>query len=181
MALGAGSIARRYARALFAIGADKAQFEAFGSEVSSLAALFTGSAELRQALENPVFQMSQRRRVLERLLPQVAPSPDVQKFALLLLERRRITLLPRIAEAFSRLTDERLGRLRATITSPKALDAGTVASVTRALESRTGKKILAETRIDPGLIGGIVAQVGDLIFDGSLRARLDALRARVLQ
>jgi F-type H+-transporting ATPase subunit delta len=102
MAVLGGSVARRYARALFEIGADRGTFEAFGVELERLAEVYEGSPELRQALENPVFQLAQRRRVLERILPQLAPSLDVQKFAYLLLERRRIGLLPRIAECARR-------------------------------------------------------------------------------
>lgn len=180
MAAMGGSVARRYARALFGIGESKNSFEAFGFELASLAEVYEGAHDLRQALENPVFQLDQRKRVMGGLLPRLAPSPDVQRFAYLLLERRRINLLPRIAVAYAEMVDVKLGRLRATIVSPRALDPATLENVQRALERRTGKKIVATTAIDPALIGGIVARVGDLVFDGSLKSRLDALKGRVL-
>jgi F-type H+-transporting ATPase subunit delta len=175
-----GSVARRYARALFDLGEARGTFEALGGELAQLAAVYEGSPDLRQALENPVFQLAQRRRVLESLLPRLAPSGDVQKFALLLLERRRLRLLPRIAQSYTDLVDAKLGRLRATVLSAKPLDPGTLGGVQRALEKRTGKKIVTTTAVDPALLGGVVARVGDLVFDGSLKSRLDGLRARVL-
>ena len=68
-------------------------YEALGQELSDLAALFQGSTELRQTLVNPVFKPSEKRAILEKILPRVTPSPIVQRFALLLLERGRIVLL----------------------------------------------------------------------------------------
>src|SRR5207302_9155133 len=85
MAAMAGSVARRYARALFAIGVDRGTFEQLGQELGELAALWGASPELRQALENPVFKAAEKRAVLERVLPRVAPTVDVQRFLLLLL------------------------------------------------------------------------------------------------
>jgi F-type H+-transporting ATPase subunit delta len=180
MAALGGSVARRYARALFEIGVDRGSFEAFGTQLDDLAATYAGSPELRQTLENPVFQLSQRRQVLESLLPRVAPSREVQSFALLLLERGRIGALASIARAYRDMVDGKLGRVRATVSSARALDPATQSSVQRALERRTGKKVVLTTAVDPTLIGGIVARVGDLVFDGSLRTRLDGLRSRIL-
>jgi F-type H+-transporting ATPase subunit delta len=180
MASFGGSVARRYARALFEIGAARGKVEAFGTELAELAGTYAGSPELRQTLENPVFKLDQRRAVLERLLPAVAPSPEVRSFALLLLDRRRLVALPDIARAFAEMVDASLGQVRATVTSAQVMDPATQAAVQRALEKRTGKKVLITAGVDPALIGGIVAQVGDLVFDGSLRTRLATLQSRIL-
>ena len=180
MAAFGGSVARRYARALFDIGVSKSNYEVFGGELAALAATYESSPELKQTLENPVFKLDQRRGILDKLLPRVAPSTEVRSFAQLLLERGRIGALPAIARAYKELVDEKLGRLQATVTSAQPLDAATAASVQRALERRTGKKVVLTTSVDPTLIGGIVARVGDLVFDGSLKTRLEGLRSRIL-
>ena len=180
MAAFGGSVARRYARALFDIGLDQTRYELFGDELSALAGTYEASPELRQTLENPVFKLDQRRGILEKVLPRVAPSKEVRSFALLLLERGRISALPAIARSYKELVDEKLGRLQATVTSAQPLDPATAASVQRALERRTGKKVVLTTSVDPDLIGGIVARVGDLVFDGSLKTRLEGLRTRIL-
>ena len=89
---------------------------------------------------------------------------------------RRINVLPAIARAYKELVDEKLGRVQATVTSAQPLDPATAASVQRALERRTGKRVVITSNGRPRLIGGIVARVGDLVFDGSLKSRLEALR-----
>jgi F-type H+-transporting ATPase subunit delta len=180
MAALGGSVARRYARALFDIGVSKGSFETLGQELEALATLYADSAELRQALENPVFKPSQKRALLESLLPRVAPSPAARNFALLLLERNRIGVLPAIARAYQEMTDAQLGRVRAVVTSARPLDPLAVTEIQRALEKRTGQKVILKTEVDPELIGGVVARVGSLVFDGSLRTKLATLQSRLL-
>jgi F-type H+-transporting ATPase subunit delta len=180
MAAFGGSVARRYARALFGIGVDAGKFEALGREIEDFAALLEQSDELRQALENPVFAPSEKRKVLETLLPRVAPTPEVQRFVLLLLERRRIVLLPAIARAYRDMTDVHLGRVRARVISAEPLAEPVLDRVRRSLEQRTGKQVIVETAVDPELIGGVVARVGDLVLDGSVRTQLEDLRLKLL-
>jgi F-type H+-transporting ATPase subunit delta len=104
----------------------------------------------------------------------------VQRFVLLLLERRRIVLLPSIARAYRDMADAHLGRVRAQITSAEPLAAAALDRVRRSLEQRTGKQVIVETAVDPDLIGGLVARVGDLVLDGSVRTQLSDLRAKLL-
>src|SRR5574342_1074140 len=94
-----GSVARRYARALFSIGLDQANFEQLGRELDALASLYESSRELREAMQNPVFKATEKRAILEKILPRVAPSRLTQNFVLLLVERNRIGLLPQIPRA----------------------------------------------------------------------------------
>jgi F-type H+-transporting ATPase subunit delta len=180
MAALGGSVARRYARALFGMGVDAGNFEALGQEIAELAALLTSSLELRQALENPVFKTEEKRAVLEQLLPRVTPTAEVRRFVLLLLERRRLAILPAIARAYRDLADQHTGRIRARVTSAEALSPAALDRVRHSLEQRTGKKVILETSVDPDLIGGLVARVGDLVLDGSLRTQLAELRSKLL-
>ena len=180
MAAMGGSVARRYARALFGIGIDAGNFEALGREIDDLSTLLVSSPELRNALENPVFKPAEKRAVLEQILPRVTPTAEVRRFVLLLLERRRIVLLPAIARAYRDLTDAQLGQVRAEVTSAQELAPGTLDRVRRSLEQRTGKKVIVNAKVDADLIGGLVARVGDLVLDGSVRTQLDDLRTRLL-
>jgi F-type H+-transporting ATPase subunit delta len=180
MAALGGSVPRRYARALFDIGLAKGSFELYGKELEALADIYQRSPELRHALENPIFQLAQRRKLLEAVLPRIGASAETQRLALLLLDRQRISILPGIARAYREMVDQQLGRVRATVTTAKPLDPAALVSVQRALERRTGKKVIVTTEVDPSLIGGLVARVGDLLLDGSLRSRLESLRSRVL-
>jgi len=175
-----GSISRRYARALFSIGVDRGSFEQLGQELDAVAELWAGSPELRQALENPIFKDSEKRAVMQSLLPRVAPTPDVQKFVLLLLDRRRLTAVPNIARAYREMADLHTGRVRAHVTSAQALGPAELERIRQSLARRTGKQVILESAVDAGLIGGVVARVGDLVLDGSVRTQLGALRERLL-
>jgi len=137
MAALAGSIARRYARALFAIGVDKRNFEALGKELDAMAALWNEATDIRQSLSNPIFKLSQKRAILQGLLPQVAPTREVQSLALLLLERGRIAALPVIARAYQEMSDDKLGRARATVRSARPLDGATEMEIRRMLERQS--------------------------------------------
>lgn len=178
--MAAGSVSRRYARALFSMGVDRGTFEQLGKELDAFSDLWTGSAELRQALENPVFKASEKRAVLEGLLPRVSPSPDVQKFILLLLDRRRLHGVGAIARSYREMADAHTGRVRAHVTSAQPLAAAELERVRQSLAKRTGKQVILEASVDPALIGGLVARVGDLVLDGSVRTQLGTLRDKLL-
>ena len=180
MAAMAGSVSRRYARALFSIGVDRGNFEQLGKELDAVAELWEGAPELREALANPVFKTSEKRAVLQSLLPRVAPTADVQKFVLLLLERRRLPAVVSIARAYREMADLHTGRVRAQITSAQPLGPAELERVKQSLARRTGKQVIVEASVDPALIGGIVARVGDLVLDGSVRTQLGTLRDKLL-
>jgi F-type H+-transporting ATPase subunit delta len=180
MAAMGGSVARRYAKAIFAIGVDKGNFELLGRQLNELADLWKDSPDLRQTLENPVFKVAQKRAVLQGLMPRVAPARPVQSLALLLLERGRIAMLPALAQAYEEMCDDKLGRVRARVSSATPLDLASETEIRKALERRTGKKVLMTTVVDPALIGGVVAHVAGLVLDGSVAARLSALKNRLL-
>ena len=180
MAAMAGSVSRRYARALFSIGVDHGSFEQLGKELDAVAELWAGSPELREALANPVFKVSEKRAVLQGLLPRVAPTADVQRFVLLLLERRRLPAIGNIARAYREMADLHTGSVRAQVTSAQPLGPAELERVRQSLARRTGKQVIVEASVDPGLIGGVVARVGDLVLDGSVRTQLGTLRGKLL-
>jgi F-type H+-transporting ATPase subunit delta len=176
----AGSLARRYARALLDIGIAKGSYEQLGRDLDELAALYSGSRDLTEALTNPVFPMARRRAVLEAVLERAAVSPVTRNFVLLLLERERFPYLPAIARELRVMVDERAGRVRAVVTSARPLSPENVASIQAALEKVSGKKVLLEKKEDPALLGGVVAKVGDVVYDGSVRTQLESMRERFL-
>lgn len=176
----AGSLARRYARALLEIGIAKGNFEELGRQLDDLAALYSGSRDLTEALTNPVFAQSRRRAVLEAILDRTAAAPITRNFVLLLLDRERMPYLPAIARELRAMVDERAGRVRVSVTSARPLSADHVASVQAALEKTSGKKVVLDKKEDPALLGGVVAKVGDVLYDGSVRTQLERMRERFL-
>jgi F-type H+-transporting ATPase subunit delta len=176
----AGSIARRYARALLDIGVAQGNFEKLGDELDGLGAMYSGSRDLAEALTNPVFPQAKRRAVLEEVLGRAGVTAVTRNFVLLLLDRERLPYLPAIARELRVMVDERAGRVRVTLTSARPLPAGHVGDVQAALERATGKKVLLDKKEDAALLGGVVAKVGDVVYDGSVRTQLEQMRERFL-
>jgi F-type H+-transporting ATPase subunit delta len=176
----AGSIGRRYAKALLQIGVASQSYDALGRELDRAAETISSSAELKFAIENPVFAVSQRHRILEDVATRLGLSATIKNLLLLLLDKGRIAALPDIARAHRELVDQQAGRARATITSAAPLDPAVEARLKGALEKQTGKTVLLDKKVDPSLIGGVITQVGDLVFDGSVKSQLDKMRQELV-
>jgi len=175
-----GSIARRYAKALLSIGVQQQTFDALGKELDRTAETLTRSPELKVALANPVFPLEKRRAVLEDVARRLALSKVVRNFVMLLLDKGRIGSLPDIARAHRALVDEHAGRVRASITSSRPLDPALEARLKTALEKQSGKVVILEKREDPAIIGGLITQLGDIVYDGTVRTQLAMLREQLL-
>lgn len=175
-----GSIARRYAKALMAIGIETKTYEGLGRELERLASAYQSSPDLREALGNPIFPMSQRKRLLEELGRRLALSRTVAHFAQMLLDRARISYLPDIARQLRTLVDAQAGRVRARVTTARTLDIATEVRIKAALERATGKTVVLEKREDPALIGGVITQIGDVVYDGSVATQLANIRQQIL-
>jgi F-type H+-transporting ATPase subunit delta len=173
-----GSVARRYARALLAIGKDQHKDDVLAAEFERLAEVYENSPDLQVVLANPVFSATQRQNVLNSIAARLVLSKTTQDAARLLLARGRMPQLPGIARALREMVDEQAGRVRARLISAKPLDKGTEVRIRAALGRSTGKSVVLDTKEDPSLLAGIVAQVGDVVYDGSLAAQIQALRGR---
>jgi F-type H+-transporting ATPase subunit delta len=170
------AIARRYAKALLLIGQQDGQTERYRSEILSIAELVGGERRLDQAINNPLYESSARRRVLQSILARLAPSKAVESFLMLLFEKGRFGFLGAISDFYQKLADELKGVARATLVSASALSVEAVDRIRLALSKRTGKEIILDVKQDPSLIGGVITQIGDLVLDGSIRTQLTHMR-----
>ncbi len=171
-----GSIARRYAKALLEIGREESQVDRFGDDLQRLLRVCESAGILTSVMANPVFTLAERRGVLDQLFAGQALHPHTSNFLRLVLDKDRFAALPDIVREYRALADAEAGRVRATVTTAAELTPATREAVARALAQATGKKVVLDTRIDPSLLGGLVAQVGGRVFDASLRTRLDRLQ-----
>lgn len=174
--MSAGSLGRRYAKALMQIGAEDNSYQRIGTEVASLAKAIEVSSDLAQTLTNPVFPRDDREKIVLAILSRIGASPTVINFSKLLLDRERMSIVPDISRELNALIDEKSGQLTAEVTSATALNATQQQELKATLEALSGKKIQLKTSEDPELLGGVVAKVGDLVYDGSLRTQLQTLR-----
>jgi F-type H+-transporting ATPase subunit delta len=169
--------ARRYAKALFSLARDDGRVAEVRGELARLGALFAESAELRSVLLQPLYPGSERRAVLRAICERLGASQLFRNFQAFLVDQRRLVDWAAIEEEYARLADAEAGLRKARVRTASPLSSAQRERLERALERRTGGRIELEIEVDPALVGGAVAQVGDTVFDGSLRTQLQQLRA----
>ncbi len=170
------TIARRYAKALLIIGKEDGQAEAYGKELDGFARMISRENALAQAIGNPLYGAAGRKKVLETVVDKVGISKVVSSFLLLLFDKGRFDFLSDINDFYQKLADELKGVLRASLVSASELSSETVEKIRTTLSKRTGKDIILQVEQDPGLIGGIVSRIGDLVLDGSIKSQLLNMR-----
>ena len=170
----AGSLARRYAKAIFQIG--QQSVDKIGTDLKSLADAMKSSPELQSLLSNPAIRRADRRKVIDALLTRIVAAPNTKNLVYLLLDGERLSSLPDISRELAAMIEEKGGRISAEVTSAKPLDAAQLTQITSALEKISGKKVDVVKKEDPALLGGVVAKLGDVVYDGSLKTQLRAIR-----
>lgn len=171
-----GSLARRYARAVLEIGTANGNLDKIGADLRSLAKAMRESAELVTVLTNPAIRRADRRRVIDGLLQRIGAELHSKNLVYLLLDGERLGSLEAISREVDAMIEAKAGRMSAEITSAKPLDATQLSLIITSLEKLSGKKIAVTRREDPDLLGGVVAKLGDTVYDGSLRTQLRTLR-----
>lgn len=174
--IGGQGIARRYAQALFSLGEEGAGVDNLLNEVDELTETALVMPELERALFTPIYPRTERRGIVSELALKLELSRETRNFAMLLVDANRMSLLPDIRDGLRNLVEQAAGRLKASVTSARPLSDAQLDSVQQALSRRTNAQVRLETQVDPGLIGGIVVRLGDLLLDGSLRTQLNSLR-----
>jgi F-type H+-transporting ATPase subunit delta len=168
----------RYARALFDITlAENRDLVAVSRDLSAFAGLTHGNESLSRVLTNPAIPAPRKRAVVEQLLSRAgALPPALAKLLLLLADRDRLALLPDIAHAFETRLMDYQNVVRAEVVTAMDLSAERVQSLKQGLMRATGREVQLETRVDPTIIGGAVARIGSIVFDGSVTRQLEKLK-----
>lgn len=176
-----GSIARRYARALFSLAVETDRVEPWSDALLALKTVVEGSPDLRDVLSNPVYTKDQRRAIVGQLAAAHRLDAEPANLLFLLADRSRLGYLGAVVETFRALADAKLGRLRAKVTSAVPLDAAASQAMADRLSQATRATVLLDRTVDPALLGGVVAQVGNFVYDGSVRTQLEDLRRTLKQ
>ena len=176
-----GSIARRYAKALFSLAVDSGRVEPWAKSLEALRQAAEASSDLRDVLSNPIYSREQRRAVVEKLAAALALDADPANLLFLLGDRNRLDYLAAVVDTFRNLADQHLGRIRAKVTSAVKLDDVAAQAIADKLSQATKAKVLLDRAVDPAILGGVVAQVGSLVYDGSVLAQLEDLRRQLKQ
>jgi F-type H+-transporting ATPase subunit delta len=172
----ASAAARRYARALFSLAQETQAVESVRSEIDQVGSLFESEPTLRAALFRPLHPVAERRAALKAVCERVGVSDSVRNFFAFLIDQRRLVDFDAIQDEFSRLADAAAGLVKAHVTAAAPLEDSQRERLQRALTARTGRNVELDVTVDPELIGGAVAVVDNVVFDGSLRTQLQQLR-----
>jgi F-type H+-transporting ATPase subunit delta len=175
----AGSLAKRYARALVEAAAASDDLEGVGRDLRAIVDVLRDHRELRQFLANPSVSRRDAAEVVKDIGAAMRLSPLAATFLLIVLEAGRVAGLEAILRAYELLMDDRLDRVKALVTTAAPLEAEAQTELRRRLGEVTGKDVYLELRQDPTLLGGVVTQIGSRVYDGSLKTQLARVRAEM--
>jgi len=177
------AIGLRYARALADVvlsSRNEVSAEQALDQIRSFAAAVVTSAELHDVLLSPAVQPSRKRAVIAKLGEPLGLSRIVQNFLFVIVDHRRVGILPETAEGLEEIFDEHFGFARADISTARTLDPAQASALEAQLGRMTGKKIRPRYSLDESLMGGAVARIGSTVYDGSVRGHFDQLRRRLI-
>jgi F-type H+-transporting ATPase subunit delta len=175
-------IARNYAETLLTLAERQGPgaLDEWGRAIDQLDGMLATDPRARQFLKTPRVRPEQKKEALRQALAGRAPELFV-RFVMVLVDKRRQSLIPEIAQAYRDLVDQRMGRARVEVTISHAPDAELQAEIQRALEVQLGRTVIPTYKVDPDLLGGMVLRLGDEILDGSVRSRANGLRRRLME
>ncbi len=166
------ALTRRYAKALVELGVEQKTVESYGDELAKVKEVLTQEELLRQLLDSPTLNLDKKKAMLADLCKVLELSEGMIKFLGLLLSKGRLCFLSQIESDYRSQADELSGILPAKITSAVELDDVQQQAIASSLEKKTGKQVAITVEVDPGLIGGLQAEIGGRLFDGSVKTQL---------
>lgn len=172
--------ATRYARALLDVAVrEKVDVDQIERELASIVDLFAQYPALERVFLNPVVPVPRKRAAMDALTARAGVLPIVAKLLGLLAERDRLVLVPGLLAAYrDRLLDYR-NVVRAEVTTTTALAPERAKSIEASLARLTGRTIALSTKVDPTIIGGVVARIGSTVYDASVTRHLERMREKL--
>ena len=168
-------IARRYAQALIEIGKENNRVEEFKTELKKISDLLKKFPEFQKALLSPLYSAEDLKKIILGVAEKINLSETIRNFLCLLVDKRRIQYFSAILELYEDLTYQISGFVKARVIAARPLSTRDFESIKKSLEGITQKKVLLNSVVEPQIIGGVIAEVGDKIFDGSIRNQLQRI------
>ncbi|MBV9886430.1 MAG: ATP synthase F1 subunit delta [Acidobacteria bacterium] len=173
------SASLQYANALADIALAQGAGDPALRQLTDFRDAYAESAELRNFLASPAVDREAKHGVIERLVARLGASKIVRNFLFVVTDHGRMHILPEIVESFQEVIRKRQGIAEAEIFSAVDLTAAQKAEFAFTLERMTGQRIEPKYSLDPSLLGGAVVRIGDAIYDGSVRNRLNEMRSKL--
>ena len=169
--------ARVYAEALFDVAKEKGRLDAIRDELGQFADSLDSNRELQTFFFSPYFSTAEKIDGLVRAID--GADPELTNFLELLIEKHRMPEVFRIRRRLDELWKHENRRIEVTVTSAVELEPAVVEKIGEEIERQTGQEVELASRVDDGVIGGIVLQVGNMVLDASIHSRLEKLRKSV--
>lgn len=173
------TVARRYSAALFALAKDAGSIDSTVRELDAFVAALKSDPAIAEFFGSPVIERARKTELLKSALSGRA-SELISGFLTLLVAKRRENLVETIARQMHELSDEDALRATAHIATPAGLDPAELADLARRLSRVYKRTIVPQAKVDPGILGGAVVQVGDKYVDASIAGKLEAVRRHLL-
>jgi F-type H+-transporting ATPase subunit delta len=171
----------RYARALFEVAsAEKADLQKIEADLAQFVDLFRQHPPLERVLLNPAVPAPRKRDAVAALVRSANPSAVLGKMLLLLAARDRLVVLPDLLAAYRDRLLTQQNIVRAEVTTAAPLPPDRTQAIERSLSNATGRTVALTTRVDPSIIGGLVARVGGTVYDASVTKQLEKMKKRLV-
>jgi F-type H+-transporting ATPase subunit delta len=173
------TIAQHYADALAEVAISQKSADKVRRELRDFLALLRESAQLGVLLGSPAVSRANKHAVAGALVERMGASRTLRNFLFVVIDQRRVGLLPEIQQAFDARLDDLEGVARADVTTARELNERERKQLRTVLERLSGRRVEANYQLDPALIAGAVVRVGSTIYDGSVRTQLERLRVKL--
>jgi len=174
-------LAKRYARALLTLGEQDGNRQLYGEELNRFVDFWLQNPEFADAVSNPLYPKENRKAICRTVIQKMEFTPVFGALVDLMIEKNRLQIIADVRTYYQKLLDDLANVSRAKVISAAPLPDEAVENIKAALEKVTGRSIMVETEQDPELIGGVVARVGDLVFDGSVKTQLMSIKENLMK
>jgi F-type H+-transporting ATPase subunit delta len=175
------SIAKRYAKGLFAVGERDGKYKSYLEELEGILGVFDREQRLKKALVLPLLEVKKRKELLSDVMRSLGASPSVSSLFNLLVENNRMGYLPIIRDVYQELVDDKEGRVRGTLWTAYPIEETFRNRIAEVLKDKFNKEVVLETVEDKSLIGGVKVVIKGTVIDGSVKKQIETLKENILK
>jgi F-type H+-transporting ATPase subunit delta len=169
-------LAERYAAALFDIADERQLLDEVASDLRQLRTMLAESVDLSRLIRSPILTRGEQGKAILALVERAGFAPLVRDFLAVVAKNRRLFAMPAMIEAYLAKLTERRGELTAEVVAAQPLSEIQLALLSEQLRRSAGRRVSIDTRVDPGLIGGMIVKIGSRMVDGSIKSKLQRLQ-----
>ncbi len=174
------TIAKRYARALVELSEEKKIVDKTRDDFAAFVGAVDAVPDMQKLFASPVMTPENKKAVIKDLSGKLNMQATSQRFVEHLAETGRIRYIKDVYEAFLDILAEKQNRAMARVTTAVSLNNGDLGEIKKKLEVLTGKQVDVDHKVDASLIGGAVAQIGSVIYDGTIKNQLNKMRNQLV-